>query len=91
MRLDIRSKDKITETGRLEPIGNKVKVKVVKNKVRTADPSPSLASRLQHCRAFVYFCCNVVSVFGGSPLLARGWLACRAYMQCKVIRWSRIR
>jgi recombination protein RecA len=34
MRLDIRAKDKITEAGRAEPVGNKVKVKVVKNKVR---------------------------------------------------------
>lgn len=33
MRLDIRAKEKITETGRAEPVGNKVKVKVVKNKV----------------------------------------------------------
>jgi recombination protein RecA len=33
MRLDIRAKEKITETGRVEPVGNKVKVKVVKNKV----------------------------------------------------------
>jgi hypothetical protein len=65
MRLDIRSKDKITETGRLEPIGNKVKVKVVKNKVRTAVASPSLASRLQHCRAFVYFCRKCCECFWG--------------------------
>lgn len=34
MRLDIRAKDKIMEAGRVEPVGNKVKVKVVKNKVR---------------------------------------------------------
>jgi hypothetical protein len=34
MRLDIRARDKITETGRVEPVGNSVKVKVVKNKVR---------------------------------------------------------
>lgn len=34
MRLDIRAKDKIMETGKAEPIGNHVKVKVVKNKVR---------------------------------------------------------
>jgi hypothetical protein len=34
MRLDIRARDKITETGRVEPVGNRVKVKVVKNKVR---------------------------------------------------------
>ncbi|WIA32067.1 hypothetical protein OEZ86_002919 [Tetradesmus obliquus] len=33
MRLDIRARDKITETGRVEPVGNRVKVKVVKNKV----------------------------------------------------------
>lgn len=33
MRLDIRAKEKITEAGRVEPVGNKVKVKVVKNKV----------------------------------------------------------
>jgi recombination protein RecA len=33
MRLDIRAREKITETGKVEPIGNRVKVKVVKNKV----------------------------------------------------------
>ncbi|KAF8071117.1 recA [Scenedesmus sp. PABB004] len=33
MRLDIRAKEKINEAGRPEPVGNKVKVKVVKNKV----------------------------------------------------------
>jgi recombination protein RecA len=33
MRLDIRARDKITEAGKPEPVGNKVKVKVVKNKV----------------------------------------------------------
>jgi recombination protein RecA len=45
MRLDIRAKEKITETGRAEPVGNKVKVKVVKNKV-----GPVLYSTvLWHC------------------------------------------
>jgi recombination protein RecA len=33
MRLDIRGKEKIVEAGKPEPVGNKVKVKVVKNKV----------------------------------------------------------
>lgn len=33
MRLDIRAKDKIMEAGKSEPVGNKVRVKVVKNKV----------------------------------------------------------
>jgi hypothetical protein len=33
MRLDIRAKEKIMETGKPEPVGNRVKVKVVKNKV----------------------------------------------------------
>lgn len=33
MRLDIRSKEKITEAGKAEAVGNRVKVKVVKNKV----------------------------------------------------------
>lgn len=33
VRLDIRAKEKITETGKVEAVGNRVKVKVVKNKV----------------------------------------------------------
>lgn len=37
MRLDIRAKDKIMETGKAEPVGNKVKVKVVKNKVKSME------------------------------------------------------
>lgn len=36
MRLDIRAKEKLMEAGKAEPVGNKVKVKVVKNKVRMA-------------------------------------------------------
>lgn len=33
MRLDIRAKEKIMEAGKADPVGNRVKVKVVKNKV----------------------------------------------------------
>lgn len=33
IRLDIRAKDKITEPGKPDPVGNRVKVKVMKNKV----------------------------------------------------------
>jgi len=36
MRLDIRAKEKLMEAGKAEPVGNKVKVKVVKNKVNAA-------------------------------------------------------
>jgi RecA/RadA recombinase len=33
LRLDVRSKDKLSEAGRPEPIGSRTRVKVVKNKV----------------------------------------------------------
>eukprot|EP00879_Flechtneria_rotunda_P013087 GHRR01013667.1.p1 GENE.GHRR01013667.1~~GHRR01013667.1.p1 ORF type:complete len:213 (+),score=78.41 GHRR01013667.1:105-743(+) len=33
MRLDIRARDKITETGKAEPVGCRTRVKVIKNKV----------------------------------------------------------
>lgn len=33
MRLDIRAKEKLMEAGKADPVGNRVKVKVVKNKV----------------------------------------------------------
>lgn len=49
MRLDIRSKEKITEAGRAEPVGNKVKVKVVKNKVRSLGTAPTPACVMDHC------------------------------------------
>lgn len=62
MRLDIRARDKITEAGKPEPVGNKVRVKVVKNKV--GDIGADATGNSTHCSPTKYqaSCCQACHI-----------------------------